>query len=360
MKKALLLLLLSCFSLAFSGCNLWMEGSYSVVTPHEIQSNDIDPETVEVETYAQLDNALLESVENGRTDFVLYTRNLSAQQLSGYMEMAKRNVIQDNAIGAYAVNAITYEIGTGSGRTAMSVKIEYEHSRPEILRIKTVSTMEEAKKVIFKALDNCDAGVVLRIENYQNADFTQMIQDYMDSNPHKCMEMPQVGFATYPQTGKNRVVELTLTYQTSREALRSMQEAVQPIFSSAKLYVSIDAPAVDKYGQLYAFLMGRDTYTVQTSITPSYSLLAHGVGDSKALAVVYAAMCRQSGLDCQVISGTKGGEARCWNVVVLDEVNYHLDLLQCSQTDGFILKAASEMTDYVWDYSAYGSNEIGG
>ena len=359
MKRSLLLLILAlCASI--SGCSLWMDGSYSVVTPHEAQSDIIDPETVEVESYTQLDNALLESVENGRTDFILYTRTLTAQQLSGYMEMAKRNAMQDNAIGAYAVDAITYEIGTSSGRTAISVKIEYEHSRSEILRIKTVPGMEDAQKLITKALDNCDAGVVMRIENYQNLDFTQLIQDYMDANPQKCMEMPQVGFATYPQTGKNRVVELTFTYQTSRDALRSMQEAVQPIFSSAKLYVSVDASDVEKYGQLYAFLMGRDTYTVQTSITPAYSLLSHGVGDSKALAVVYAAMCRQSGLDCQVISGTREGEAWCWNVIVLDGVNYHLDLLQCSQTDGFALKMAGEMNDYVWDYSVYGSDETGG
>lgn len=359
MKKSIFLMAF-CLCLVLSGCSLWMDGSYSVVTPHQAQSDVYDPETVEVESYTQLDKALLERVESGRTDFVLYTRTLTAQQLSGYMEMAKRNAMQDNAIGAYAVNAITYEIGTNSGRTAISVKIDYEHGRSEILRIKTVSTMEEAQKLITKALENCDASVVLRVQQYQNIDFTQLIQDHMDSNPQKCMEMPQVSAVSYPQTGSNRVVELTFTYQTSRDSLRSMQEAVQPIFSSAKLYISTDAPALEKYAQLYAFLMGRDTYTIQTSITPSYSLLSHGVGDSKALAVVYAAMCRQSGLDCQVISGTRGGEAWCWNVILMDGIYYHLDLLQCNRMDGFALKNQEEMNEYVWDYSAYSSATTGG
>ena len=353
MKRFFLIILAFCICGSLYGCNLWMDGEYSTVKPHEVDSDDYDPESLEVESYAQLDNALLELVENGRSDCVLYSRTLTTKQLTGYMEMAKRRVMQDNAVGAYAVSNIAYEIGTSTGRTAIALQIEYNHGRSEILRIKTVETMDDAEKMITKALDSCDAGVTVRVENYINIDFTQMIQDYMDENPQKCMEMPQVGVTTYPQTGRNRILELTFTYQTSRETLRSMQEAVQPVLSSAKLYVSVDAPAMEKYAQLYAFLMGRDTYTIQTSITPAYCLLTHGVGDSKALAVVYAAMCQQSELDCQVISGTRAGEAHCWNIMQVDGVYYHLDLLLCSQTEGFAMRTQEEMSDYVWDYSAY-------
>ena len=44
--------------------------------------------------------------------------------------------------------------------------------------------------------------------------------------------------------------------------------------------------------------MERYDYRIETSITPAYSLLRHGVGDSRAFAVVYAAMCQQAGLEC--------------------------------------------------------------
>ena len=72
---------------------------------------------------------------------------------------------------------------------------------------------------------------------------------------------------------------------------------MKPVFESAVLYVSGDGAEKQKFSQLYAFLMERFDYKVETSITPAYSLLRHGVGDSRAFATVYAAMCRLAGLE---------------------------------------------------------------
>ena len=354
MKKILtvaVLLLWACQLL--TGCSLWMDGSYYSVEPHLEENAGTAEESVEIHSYTQLCDALAELVEDGSVKGMIYAPDLTQSQLELYMNMAKRDVLQSNPIGAYAVDEIAYEVGTSTGKTAIALEITYNHGRSEILRIKQTKNMDEAIGVITKALDNCDAGVVLRVENYEKEDFTQMVQDYVDANPQVCMEMPQVAVAIYPESGTDRVVELTFTYQTSRETLRSMQDTVQPIFSSAKLYVSVDAENWEKYTQLYSFLMGRDQYTIETSITPSYSLLRHGVGDSKAFATVYAAMCNQAGLECQVVSGTKAGEAWYWNMLLEEGVYYHVDLLQCSYFGRFQAKTGEQMNGYVWDYSAY-------
>lgn len=352
MKRTVLVFLLI-LSLCLSGCDLWMDGNYYSVTPH--LSDNIQPEqgSVLIKSYTQLQSAMLEMVGNGSTNGVLYVTEMTQEQLETYMGIAKRSVMADNAIGAYAVKDISFEIGTNTGRLAVALEISYNHGRSEILRIKQTNSMAEAIDVITKSLENCDAGVVLQVDQFEPLDFTQLVQDYVDSHPQRCMEMPQVAVAVYPNSGAQRVVEITYTYQTSRETLRSMQDTVRPIFSSAELYVSVDTENWEKYAQLYSFLMGRDTYTVETSITPSYSLLRHGVGDSKAFATVYAAMCKQADLDCHVVSGTKSGESWYWNVVLEDGVYYHIDLLQCSQDGGFLAKKDEEMTGYVWDYSAY-------
>ena len=97
--------------------------------------------------------------------------------------------------------------------------------------------------------------------------------------------------------------------------------------------------------------MERFDYTLETSITPAYSLLGHGVGDSKAFATVYAAMCRRADLECLVITGTRDGEPWTWNMVCDDGTYYHLDLL--SSHRGFQELTDNEMEGYVWDYSAY-------
>ena len=99
--------------------------------------------------------------------------------------------------------------------------------------------------------------------------------------------------------------------------------------------------------------MERYSYKVETSITPAYSLLCHGVGDCRAFANVYAAMCRKAGLECTVISGTRDAEAWFWNMIEIDGEYYYVDLLRCSQLGGFILRKDAEMKGYVWDYSAH-------
>ena len=130
------------------------------------------------------------------------------------------------------------------------------------------------------------------------------------------------------------------------------------IFASALLYVNSDASDAQKFAQLYTFLMERFDYKQETSITPSYSLLSHGVGDCEAFATVYAAMCRQAELDCDVVSGTRDGESWHWNIVREGDVYYHVDLLRCSEESGFRCRTDAEMEGYVWDYSAYPNSAV--
>jgi transglutaminase-like putative cysteine protease len=99
--------------------------------------------------------------------------------------------------------------------------------------------------------------------------------------------------------------------------------------------------------------MERFDYKIETSNTPAYSLLRYGVGDSKAFATVYSAMCRNAGLECQVVSGTRSGEAWYWNYILIDDIYYHVDLLADNESDAFYAMRSEDMIGYVWDYSVY-------
>jgi hypothetical protein len=167
------------------------------------------------------------------------------------------------------------------------------------------------------------------------------------------METPQISVVVYPETGQQRVIELKFTYQNSRATLRQMQSQVSSVFSSAELYVIGKGNTMEKAALLYSFLMERYDYVMQTSITPAYSLLQYGVGDNKAFASVFAAMCEQSGLRCQVVTGTRRGEPWFWNLIYVSGVYYHVDLLACNQLGGFRAWTDADMNGYVWDYSAY-------
>lgn len=348
--KWICLILILC--LCLNGCS-WMSGGYVSVEPHLERQTQMVIDGISASNYVQLVTALEDIIQSGTESATIQVGQYNQDLVAGNMEMAVRYAMKSYPIGAYAVESIKYEIGTKGGKPAIAVQIGYIHSRVELRGIRYVNGMAEAENVIEEALRNCGPGVVLMVENYKNADFTQLVSDYAERNPQVVMEIPQVTAGVYPETGLNRVVELTFTYQTSRETLRQMQTQVSPVFDAAALYVSGEGADSQKYAQLYAFLMERFDYEITTSITPTYSLLRHGVGDNRAFAQVYAAMCRLAGLECMTVTGTRDGEPWCWNIV-MDDVNYfHVDLLRCNELGGFREFTDEEMDGYVWDYSAY-------
>lgn len=345
--------LLVALCLLLSGCTNWMDGSYSSVYPYTERGQQTQDQTVSVATYTQLREALVDLVERSSESMLLNVAQMNQEQIPDLMDRAVSYVLESTPIGAYAVEKINYEHGTSGGQDVLFVTAEYNHNRPEIRRMKRAQSMDDAKDIIADAMDQCEARVVLLAETYRNTDIPQYVKDYADSNPELIMEVPQVTVNMYPEKGTARVLEIVFSYQTNRENLRSMQSRVRPLFTSAELYVSGNHADQEKYAQLYAFLMERHDYTLETSITSSYSLLVHGVGDSKAFATVYAAMCRRAGLKCMVVSGTREGEPVFWNMIQVGDRYCHVDLLRSSREERFSMWTDEEMAGYVWDYSAY-------
>ena len=350
MKRKIGILLLT-LSLMLTGCR-WMDGRYSSVTPHLEQRQNLQSEAIAASDYLDLMKALEETVQSGSESCVINVADYPAGAVESGMAVAIQYATETYPVGAYAVERIDYEIGTNGGLPAVAVSIDYRHGAAEIRTIREVPGSAEALAEIVKALKNFDAGVVLLVDDYVSTDFTQLVRDYAEDYPEAVMETPQVTEAAYG-AGTSRVVELNFTYQTGRDSLRQMQSQVKPVFDAAALYVSGDGEERQKFSQLYAFLMERFDYKLETSITPAYSLLRHGVGDSRAFAMVYAAMCRLAGLDCMTVTGTHTGEPWTWNIVLDDGRYYHVDLLRCSELGGYREFTDQEMSGYVWDYSAY-------
>ncbi len=353
MNKKIIFLFVLCISLSLTGCDNWMDGEYHSVTPHLQQSPQPEDVQTVCKSYIEIRDSLASMVESGVSSGMIYAEGFTDLEMSRHMISAVGYVTKSTAIGAYAVDKIDYEIGISAATPAVAVEISYSHNRSQILRIKQAENTQEALQLVDAALDNFSDSVVMFVRHYSTVDIPQYVDDYVNNNPDICMEAPQVSVLSYPEQGTERVLEIVFTYQTSREDLRNMQQNVEVVFKSAELYVQGNAEDWEKYAQLYSFLMERYDYTIETSITPVYSLLRHGVGDSEAFSRVYAQMCRQAGLNCRVVTGTKAGEAWYWNLVTDNGVNYHIDLLACSEKGAFHPVAEEDMSGYVWDYSAY-------
>ena len=139
----------------------------------------------------------------------------------------------------------------------------------------------------------------------------------------------------------------------TRESLRQMKEYVAPVFQASRLNVVGEETQSSQFSRMYSFLAERNTIQLTSSITPAYSLLRYGVGDSKSFALVFAAMCRNANLECRVVSGTKDGQSHFWNMICQDGVHYHVDLLRNNPSQDLIRYTDSEMAGYVWDFDDY-------
>lgn len=352
MKRIFVLTLLIFAILAsLTGCN-WMDGSYISVTPHQVGYSD-EEDTLMISDFIDLRSAVISMIDSGETEGILPLKDYLPQDIRADMIRVKDYVMSTSPIGAYAVQNIDYEYDTTNDKATLSLEISYRHTKTEIGKIHAVYGMDGAKTFLVDTLNNHRKSLVLLVTRYEDMDVHQWITDYIALHPEIVMETPQISIQTYPEQGEARVVEILFSYQNSRDALRQMQNQVSPIFSSAKLYVSTEVDDLTKLEQLYTFLMERFDYKYETSQTPAYSLLYCGVGDSKAFAEVYAAMCRQIGLECSVVSGIYQGQSRYWNLIQLDGIYYHVDLLHSEQSGSLQLMEHEEMSEYQWDQSLY-------
>ena len=336
-------------ALMLSGCNGVYNGSYSTVMPHVKPQVPVVEQALSAQNYKQLSETLEELIESGKTEAVIAVEEYDQEQLQTDMQTISSLIKINHSVSAYALDNLSYEFGKKDGQSVLSVTFAYTKNITDILSIRSATDMDKAAEQIRNAVARCDATLILKVADYEERDLIQVVDAHALNNPQMVMEVPQVSWKTYPNSGESRVLEVFFTYQTSRDSMKSMQERVGRVFESASLYISGDASEMEKYMQLFSFLMERYDYQYDTSITPVYSLLSHGVGDSRAFAMVYGAMCRQANLECIVVSGAKDGESRYWNIIRRDGAYYHVDLLEGNYQE----RTDEEMTGYVWDYSAY-------
>ena len=341
--------------LTLSGCGSLLSREYIWEQTHNIPSAPDSAQDIVASNYNELVNVLAEWIELGTDVFTVSVAQYDRASLEQDVDRAVETVRNTNPVAAYAVQDVSCQIGTSAGETVLAVQVRYLHDQNEISKILPVADNAAAKEAIAAALNACDTGIVLRIASYTEEDFLLVAEQYAAQYPQYVMEAPQTTVHIYPESGTSRVLEVKFSYVTGRDVLRDMQTQVRTVFDASVNMVSVTEKTKEKYNQMYALLVERfQKYTIETSITPAYSLLVHGVGDARAFAAVYAAMCREAGLHCDVVAGTKAGKLWYWNIVNVDGVYYHVDLLRSKGEGTFRLLTDSIIDEgYVWDFSAY-------
>ncbi len=354
MKRRTVALILA-FCLSLSGCSSLLSGEKYWEQPHHIPSFPDSNQELTASNYQELLQVLSASIEQGLEQFTISAAQYDQDILQQDINRAMQDVRLTNPVASFAVTDMICQIGTSAGESVLVVKASYLFDQNVINSIPRVADNEAARQAISESLNRCDGYLVLRIDSYDEEDFLLFVEQYAFLNPQYVMEMPRVTVNLYPESGKDRVLEMRFQYTSGRDSLQVMQEQVLTLFESSVNIVSVAETPRKKFTQMYSLLVERfPKYTIETSITPAYSLLLHGVGDARAFATIYAAMCREAGLDCMVVAGTKAGKLSYWNIVLVDGTYYHVDLLR-SKSEGNLRMMTDSIIEegYVWDFDAY-------
>lgn len=358
MKKLRVLPLLLCLALLLAGCGSLLESEYISVKPHTEQyAVEDDENALTAENYLSLKNAVLNFVENGVEKGVIRIYNYSGDVESD-LAAATYEVAQKDPLGAYAVEYMTHDCAQIVSYYEAHVNITFRRTPEQIQAIQRAAGTVDLTELIKGAMEAYDDELTVRMSYYNNQDIQKLMRQYYDENPASVMEMPATAIYVYPDQpddGYVRIIEMLMQYDQSAEKLAAKRDAVATSVRAASEYVRYRNTESGKVQLLYTYLLERFGYVGGTTTTPVYAFLCEGVADSEGCAKSMQIICDQIGLECHTVSGAKNGKPYYWNILLVDGVYCHADLLQSLFVlgDRLTLYNDSAMTAYEWDREQY-------
>lgn len=346
MKRIVAIFLIIILCALCSACDSWMGGEYLSITPHEEHPQVYADRVIEVSSYTQLRNALANLVRTGAEDGIISISAFNKGTIHFYVDTAISNVIENTAFGAYAVEKITYEIGTNRGVSVVACKIHYRRGYQPVSQLKKVETLEDVSGAIVFALEAFDQTLLLHTEQYEEIDVEKVVADHAALYPDRIVELPEIKVNVYPEKGAERIIEILFDYDRNQVYLQQLRSKIEGHFSFLELQLNGINDAAMIYEQLFMVLSEGYTYKANTSSVPVLDFFEKKIGDEKVLADVYARVCTRIGLGCKTVTGTKDGREYVWNAVQIRGRFYAVDLLRCIENRAFALLSIDELEHY--------------
>ena len=121
--------------------------------------------------------------------------------------------------------------------------------------------------------------------------------------------------------------------------LEAVREAVSLLDHVAKRVVRFMPEGLstyDKYYYLAAVLSERVTYDMEPrSRYTAFGALVEGRAVCEGYSLAYALLCREADLWCAFRSGLPRGEGHAWNMIMLEDGIYNVDVTWCDVTDPY-------------------------
>ena len=338
-------------ALALTGCSAMLEREYQSVTPHvRVSVAEDDSDAVWVETYSELQSAILAQVKAGEEVGVVRLRNWQSD-VEDALTRACDEVSHDYPLGAYAVDRIQHAYVRMVTYYEAAITIDYRRTPQQIAAVATVTGSGAIRAELVDALNAFVTETAFQVNYFDasmDAAYLQaMVREAYYDLPTAALGMPEVQVNLYPDSGSRRVVEVLFTYPRDPETLSAMRVRLEE--AVLDLAGALDPEAEDLPAALFRALRGRAQLAGEGPT--AYDALVEGAADSEGMALAYKALCDQMGVECQVVEGTLEGAPRFWTITAWGSGYRHVD----PAWEGGLLLDDAQMAaaGYLWDAVAY-------
>jgi len=327
-----------------------LERDYTYIAPHDAAPTaEGDPSTLRADSYQELVNALVYFVGTGAEEGTIRLY-IDSERVETDLEAACLEVVQEDPLGAYAVEFIKYKVSPVVSYSQADVQITYRRTREQVASIVQATGVTAIRSELEASLSSFAQERVLRIGYFDGDEdyIRELAHQAYYAAPITALGMPELEIVIYPDSGLQRIVEILLEYPLPPEELEHRKAALAEWFED--MARPLGAPTSDERIQTAAqAVMASGAYDPSGGST-AYDLMADGSADSEGLALAFTALCQTLELPCQVARGTLDGEAHCWNVVRTSGGWRHLDLTIPAEADR-TLYTDPDMTElgYSWD-----------
>ena len=357
MKKRITAFLLALASaVCLAGCGSILDKEYVYVADYTppAQAENADGEKVSVRNITSLKNALIGFVESGEKGGTLVFDASYEGDAAQDMQTAVWEIRTRNALCAYCVESINYELSKIVTYSEAVVRINYSESYP-VSDIVKLTYAVGVDKLIEEALgENRDKLVLYIGSSTLSAEkIKSTVSQIYRKSPLICISEPSVSVNMYSGTGNQRLYEISFNYGLSAEELENRKAQL----TGLEILPELDKSEMGTYELLLSacgYLREKCVYTSDPGRDTAYDALIGCNADSEGLALAFVEVCSRLGCSCTVVEGQKDRVRHFWNIVKIDDYYYHVDVSACIEEDmysGFLLSDERMWGNYRWDLS---------
>lgn len=343
MKKRLpALLLATCMTL--SGCASMLERDYVSVTSHSSTKTDVGSSSVlRVENYQELVNSLIYFISTA-SDSGVIRLYMDSGVVEEHLHNARQEILQEYPPAVYAVEDITFDTDPLVTYVETRVDFLYRRTQHQVAAIQSVTGIAAVRAALTTALKEFSDECVLNIRYFdQDEEFVRsLIRQTYYAAPATALEYPELEINIYPDSGRQRIVEVLFHYETDLAQLS--QQAL--LLEQTCRHLAQELPNADALTAARAVL-AEGGHKPGGGSTAYHALLSGGA-DHEGLSLAMAALCAQLDISCKVAEGLLDGEPHFWNVVYTEDGWRHIDLSRLDTLRGLYTDEQWRESDYLW------------